>query len=467
MAKTIKDSETGEEIVVMEDGDTIEDEQTPAEKDHELVVNNWLADMGGDMNAAISVYRYDEKTNKPSFVDSLGAQEMDGVTLFKMLKEEYGGGKFRIQLRESGRIVKTQTLQIEPPPKSAQVAAANNPMGNDLPALIRELKADNGSNETSLIMQAMQQQNQQFQTMMVEMVKAMGANNSNQPPPPSMADVIASVASIKEMSTPDKAPDPTEMILKGIELATALKGENEGGENMYTLLNNAVKGLGGAISDAAKVMPHQIQPQLATQPQAQPAQAQQPMQVTADDTARPREPIEGDQPAPQIELTSRNEIPEQLQPFEPYVNQLVQYAAQNKDPELYAEVILDQLGDEYADAWVGKREGREMLLGIFTQAQPYAVWFENVGTIISEMLHGEGEPAGVDGEIEPAQTTGEPLQDGADPLQDSNVSSGPDPETEDASAPSLDGDSAGSGGDSANATIDGETGKPIQDEPAN
>ena len=458
MARTAKDAETGEEIVVLEEGDQLEDEQTPAEKDHELVVNNWLADMGGDMNAAISVYRYDEKTNKPSFVDSLGAQEMDGVTLFKMLKEEYGGGKFRIQLREQGRIVKTQTLQIEPPPKSAQVAASNSMGTNDLPALIRELKADNGSNETSLIMQAMQQQNQQFQTMMVEMVKAMGANNNNQPAAPSMTEVIAAVAGLKEMSTPDKQPDATELILKGVELATALKGDNEGGENMYTLLNNAVKGLGGAISDAAKVMPHQIQPQL------QPQQTQtQPMQVTNDDTARPREPISGgDQPPPQINLQSENEIPEQLQPFEPYVNQLVQYAAMGKDPELYAEIIIDQLGDEYADAWVGKREGREMLLGIFTQTQPYAQWFETVGQIITEILHGIEETPPIDPGAEPAHNAGELSQDGTE-AQVNDVPNGPTTEAEETSAPSIDGVSARPGGDSSNTTIDGETGEPVQD----
>lgn len=464
MARTAKDAETGEEIVILE-GDEAAEESTPAEQDYDLALDNWIADLGGALDAAISVYKYDEKSNQPAFVDTVGAQDMEGVALFKMLREEYGGGKFRIQLRAGGRIVKTQTLRIEPPPKST--ATNSGPLGNDLPALIRELKADTG-NDTAIMMQAMQQQNAQFQTMMVEMVKALGSNN-NAPAPPTMAEVITTVAALKDMSAPPPSVEPTELILKGIELANALKGDNEGGDaNMYTLLQSAVKELGGTIANAAKVMPNMVAapgtPQPAT---AQPAPA---MQITADDTARPREPIEGD-PAPiEVETKSRNEIPEQLQPFEPYVNSLVQMAAAKKDPELYAEVIIDQLGDEYADAWIGKREGREMLLGIFTQAQPFARWFEMVGEIITEILHGEDENAGIDDNPEATHNADETPQDGAaTTLQpDGNVQIPTTSEHDDAPTddPSIDGDIERPGGDSSNVTLDGETGKPIEDDAA-
>lgn len=457
MPRTAIDSETGEEITVIDADEAEEEQQTPAELDYENTLNTWLADLGGAMDAAISVYRYDEKTNKPAFVDSIGAQEMDGVTLFKTLKEEYGGGKFRIQMRAGGRIVKTQTLQVEPPPKSAQ----NNGGGfgtQDLPALIRELKGSE-SNDTGLILQMMQQQNQQFQTMMVEMFKAIG--NKEQPQQMTMADMVGAVSQLKEMSTPQQQ-DATELILKGVELVQAVKGEGEGGEaNLYSLLQTGLKEVGGSIAQIGQMTPP---PGMAPAPGAQPGAAQ-PMQITAQDQApmieqQPAQPQPNPQPGP---LASANEVPEQLKPFEPHVNWLCGLAAQDKSPELYAEVIIDQMGEELAYAWVGQKEGRDMLFNVFTQAQPYAAWFEAVGHFITDFLQEDIETESPDSVLdqndEAPHNAGE--TDAPTTLEDESVSSGPTSPglvIDGEPATHIDGDSERPGGHSGDPEIDGAVG---------
>lgn len=459
VVQTAKNLETGEEIVIT-DPEELEEEPTPAEQDYELTLNNWLADLGGDTSAAISVYRYDEKTNRPSFVDSMAAQDMDGVTLFKTLKEEYGGGKFRIQLRADGRIVKTQTLQIEPPPKSKQIQPGS--LGNDLPALIRELKSDSGGGDIRLMMEMMQQQNTQFQTMMVEMVKAMGANNNQQPafdPVAMQTSMLQGIETMQKLATP---VDPTSLILKGIELVSAVKGDtgDGGNANMFSLMQSAIKEFGGTLSDAVKVMP--------PQPGQAPDNPTPPI-------ARLREPVAGDEPASsqpgalaQPETVSRNTVPDQLKQFEPYVNKLVALAVASKDPDLYGEVIIDELGDEYALSWIGEKQGRETLMEIFTQTQPYREWFESVGKVIKDIL-GFVEPSPdvpnehVDDPVPLPDNAGEPsATDGVDASSGQSGGSGPDPDD-----PSVDGSANGTGGGAGHVTLDGATGQPIENQPAN
>lgn len=417
-----------------------EDEPTKEELDRELSLSNWIADLGGVDDAAIIVYRIREKDNKQVYIDSLGAQEMDGPGVFQKLKNEYGGGKFRIQLRGNGRIQKTQTIEIEPPPKQPPGGELG---GMNLAGIIRELKTTKDNDSTELILNMMQSQNAQFQQMVTTLIAAMG-NNSNQPVVDPMAmqtSLLEGIATMQKLAgVNDKAKDPTQLILEGVKLVSAIKESGEGGEaNIYSLLSKAVDGFGETLTTAMALNP-------SATPVAPPQLTAQPSSLAAIADAHKTDP----EKAPVLgQPTLPPDHP--LAPFEPFVDWMLSLAHKQANPELYAEVIIDQIGSETAHAWLATDEGIAALKENLPKTVPYENWLRAVGReIVLIIEEGPSEP-GVDVSIAGADNAGEPI------AQDGDVRAGHDsPSPIPSNQSPLDGDSKRPGGDTDNVALDGE-----------
>ena len=196
----------------------------------------------------------------------------------------------------------------------------------------------------------------------------------------------------------------TEMILKGVELVSAIRGDGDGGgeANIYTVLSKAMGSFGETLTHAMNMppMPTQPQPQIASQPQP----GQPPKVLTDADAPR----LVTEQPAPGAQPETPAATPEEIEArarFEPYVDYLIQLAEKNSDQELYAEVILDQLGPTVAHAWLSTPEGLEQLARQWPKVTEHMEWFVEVGAQVDLLVREEqnlGEGTGsqqTDGDV--------------------------------------------------------------------
>lgn len=388
-------------------------EATEAEVEENEQLNNLLADLGDMDDVKIHVYRAN-KGSAVKWVDSFAPSEMDIEQLMVGLRDNYGGGRFKIQVREKGKIRKQKMIEIEPLPDKPVV---------DQEAILRELKAEQQKESGGMaeifarMMEANQQQSQhqaeQMQSFMSTVVSAFADNNKQTAP--SMSETITAVAELHKLSAPVKQTDPTEMILKGIELANAVRGDGDGEANMYSVMSSAMKTFGSTLSDAMKTAP-------------------MPAQVAA--------PTESGEQLPPQMLENLPTLPTDhpLARFEPYVDYMISLAVKGSNPELYGEVIIDQLGPELAHAWLATPEGLETLASQLPKVRPHLDWLRRVGVVVDQLT-----------------TFDETDAPGSHQDGDVRKNDGP---AEIADNASPDGDSERPGGDPGDAAGDGQAGDP-------
>lgn len=455
MSATAKETQAAVDLLVeegiierTEDGEVL----TEAQTDKAMAVDNWINDLGGHDDAAIVVYQVDPSSNKLEYIESLGVQEMTGPMLFEKLKNEYGGGKFRIQMRADGAIRKTQTVLIKKQPVKETEPGG---IGFDLSSLVRELKTEQKDNSTELILNMIQSQNQQFQSMITTIVTAMGNNKSDAPafdPVTMQASMLEGIQKMQELAGVNKPEkSPTDLILEGVKLVGAIRGDGEGGgeANMYSVLQKAIGEFGGTIGQAMSMQTPPLAP-----PQTAPA--------LTDQTAPNKE-------AAPVGATLPEGHP--LAPFEPFVDWMLGLAEKNANPELYAEVIIDQIGAEMAHAWLATDEGISALKENLPKTVPHENWLRLVGKEVVFILTETGGLPTTDGQpaIDPASIEG---QNAVEPsTRTSDVRTGHDsPDVVPgiaADTASLDGDSERPGGDTDNPPIDGEFSESSQDDTEN
>jgi hypothetical protein len=186
------------------------------------------------------------------------------------------------------------------------------------------------SNDMALFMQVMQNQN----TMMMEILKATIAK-----PAPAAAPAVdpmqqhkmllETMVAMKDLSKPDKAPDAMETFLRGVEFAKGL-GDGDG-LSWPAVAAGAVKELRPLAEQLVNSLPARAPASAA------PPQPQTPLTVQA--TVTPQIPASAAAQPPLQE----NDMLQHIAWLKGQCLQLVRLAQARKDPNLYAEVFLDNL----------------------------------------------------------------------------------------------------------------------------
>lgn len=271
------------------------------------------------------------------------------------IRETFGGGTFRITARD----VKNQYAG------SKRVTIIDLPKQPGLPAVQSEfLRAGerSSSESMSLVMKMMETQSNLLASLLAR------------PPPPPVTGPTALelVQLIKAMER--KESDPVGMLLKGLELGKSLGG---GGET--SMLDVAAQGLSalGPLIAAQAAKPAAITP--SRPPQSLPAAA-------AAGTAAPAVtvPVEGEAK----ESGEQVEILKKLNWLKLQTSQMVNLAARGKrpdgefvkDPELYAEVFMDNLPPFITIDEIVERLSQETAVAQLAQLVPavaqHGEWFE-------------------------------------------------------------------------------------------
>jgi hypothetical protein len=312
-------------------------------------LNDVMAELGGTADAYVNIFRVSEGK------DSRGGEFVDSVhpSTFSLmwLRDNYGGGSYRIHIRAGGRIYGNRHVKIAnrlPTTNPANYQQNSNTL-EGLEKIVGAMQA--GFQQLGqLIVQSrpapidpQQMQNQMLQNMLT-MKQILGPSNP--------------------VPVQDAGEKYMDAITKGIELAKSIT-PREGEVGTMDVLLEAVKNFAGPI--AAATMQAQANQQMVA-PISGTVPAQIPTSV----------PAMVMNPAP-ISY-AQNQTPEDQMKFvmKYYVDMLVGLAQQQKDPTLYAEWILDQAPTETLDQIFASPDIIGWLASFNSEVNNHRPWFEQL-----------------------------------------------------------------------------------------
>jgi hypothetical protein len=323
-------------------------------------------------------YRYtvSRVARKPGESGGYCAQYSAGDLSLDNIREQFGGGKYRIRvIDERGQYAGNRTVEIVDLPKAAAPPApvpAVVPQGADLngiaaiiAAMRPQVAPDAGESGTmKLILAMVQQQGTMFQAMM-------SAQKSDAP---SLTDLLALInASNKGKAGAD---DAVSMLLKGMELGKELGG----GES--------------SMLDVAREGIHALVPLLEQERANKAAQPATPALPAPAPTGGAPGAVSTTQAAQQPQGESVS-IMQQINWLRAQLQALVVQASRGKNPELYAEVMLDNLPEfitaEEIHARLSAPGAVEQLAQLDGRVRQYAQWFEEFRVALLELLADSGE----------------------------------------------------------------------------
>lgn len=261
---------------------------------------------GSEVGALVYVYRQNGDGRSPlEYVDSFPVDEFEPASLLKNLRDKYGGGLYRVQIRHKGRVLSNKLISVAgliKPELPGQKGADPVTM-----ALIERM--DKLSERLNTGHDPMQQM-QQMLTMMTMMRSAMGLDK----PTNGIKDIIEMMGAVRELREtiePEPASEPS----------------------MLGMLGQALPALITAATQRAPAQP------LKPTPDFKSAQIQRAPKPNPSPVIVPNKP----------EIVPNEDVPEMLKNLEPaqieqikgYLNQACFAASFGADPEKIAVKILE------------------------------------------------------------------------------------------------------------------------------
>lgn len=271
---------------------------------------------------------------------------------------EDGYHSFRVVGRSRTGIVTAKTIKVFPQKDFKKPGEATN-ASQDMSAIIAPIMAviAAASENTNKILAAMAEQNKPA-------------------PQKTTLDMLQEMAAMKNLLHTDapKQADPMEMIRNSMELAKLITPP-EGGASGMDAIMKALDTFGKPIAEAVSHMSDN-------------AQAAQPVRIAAPQMGS-NIPSPAQTPTKPVTITDQSGVPEneddEVTFMKSIMKTVVRAAKGNADPSLYAELVLDNFGEEigsYMDApnWF------EMLCTIEPTVAAHRAWFEDLRTEIKNQL---------------------------------------------------------------------------------
>jgi len=380
------------------------DEETP----DELAIEGLISEFTGGDNISVNVYRQGEGANNIAFLFKTTPQEMTGGDIMERVRDKFGSGDYRVHFRDKERIVANRGFSVEAPtvPEAPTPGNSNMEMMTMMQGFL--------SSQQAMFGQTMQ--------AFAEAFKGGGNNQQTFDPIAAQASLMQQLVALKGLSEPkDDSKSAVDMFVQGISLAKDLNPK-DGDTNSSDIVLKALEVFGGPIAEAAKTgtLLAQANRQDVAPGGTQPPNSAQPPTPTGDATA-------------DADAQKEYEMGLQKMMLVQQLNWLVKQATANKDPELYAELLLDQVGEEKVLQFVGQENALDQLTALSPEVGNHREWFESLRAAILDLTAPDvpSENEGIEGELIPAEK--------------------PDaiPSTNDNGHPGV--DTGGTGGDTPNA----------------
>jgi hypothetical protein len=308
-------------------------------------------------------YRVNKISSKPGEAAGYCATYDAGDLSLDTIREQFGGGKYRIRVvDQGGKYIGNATVEIVGLPKPATPAVAPAAPAQDLSGIAEIIAAMKpaapdaaaGDRVTTMLLAMMENQGKMFQAMM------------SRDKGPSITEILALV---QNKGGGDKSP--VDLLLEGLKLGRELGGDSGGSE-----LDVANKGLDVLGQLIAQKQNEQAPPPQQLLPRALPATA----------TATPAAPAGGQDVG----------LLQKLNWLRAQTTALVGQAKRQKNPELYAEVMLDNLppfitAEEILQRLQAPGAVAE-LAQLNAEVNQHAEWFEDFRQAVVELLTNPPEP---------------------------------------------------------------------------
>jgi len=372
---TVKEGVRGAvlEGLAEEDGEVIE--SIDVEEDEISAADALIDEIRGEEETTVNVYRIGAGRGKETFLFAASPEDITAKDIMERCRDQHAGGDFKMVTRDAKRIVKSARFSVE------AVAAGIEPETKSDGIGTAELIALMNNNTTQLV--------GMFQSSMAAMAEAI--KGSGQPtfnPNEATKTIMESVAAMKSLTDAPRdtsGKDMVAMLVQGVELAAKLNAK-DGETNSFDLLGKAMEYL-PALADAAK---------------ANPAGVPLPGQKL------PGQPGPHPDPATQasIEREHKQAVDKERekQTWAMNIAMLLGWAKQGKDPLLYAELILDQVGEEKTLQYLDRPDALEFLASFNPEVLTYRGWFEALKKEILELTAPDpADDTSIEGEILPAE----------------------------------------------------------------
>lgn len=330
---------------------------------------DYLLSLGGD---DVVRYRVDKLPSKPGDREAFCLNYSRTDLSLDAIRESFGGGTYKITVYNArSQYMGQKRVTIAELPRSSHPAALAGPSA-DLAAVLVAAKGDNSG--LMMIMEVFKQQSAMIAALLSKPAPVV-------PPPPSIMEMIAVMREMNRDQPKSSEESAVSMLLKGIELGKEFTG---GGESML--------GIAGKGLDMLRPLIERD----ATAPRgAAPAQRQALPASTAGAAA---------QPAPAAPTTENDAMLKQLSWLRDQTRALCHQAARGRSPDLYAEVLIDNLPDFItpADLLARVRDPAsvQQLAQLNADVLKYQPWFEEFRKAVVGFLTDE-PPAPAGGDEEP------------------------------------------------------------------
>lgn len=334
-----------EDVVTVESED-ISKLQGDIDAEEAKITSEFDAD-NKDVKWLIKVYRVLEKEGRMNWLFNCIPSELP---IIDKLRDNYGSGLYRARIYRNGTLHRALDYAIEAPKFLDQKPTQQQSQTPDI------------TNIVNALLSAQERQFLKIQEILQNRVTPATSFDPMQ----MMSSMVAMMLQMKSFLTPaQNGTGNIELLLKGVELAKDLVSGNSE-TNFLDVIRDVIK------SDA--------------------------FTKAIEATASP-----GAKPETRIENKSIPVIPQQGEPMKKisdvvikqYIEQLLQRAKRNSDPELYAAFILDNVAGTIYENQLIKFLSNENLISelikIDARVASYTSWFEELRDSLVNMLTDENE----------------------------------------------------------------------------
>lgn len=285
--------------------------------------------------------------------------ELTARELRSHLRDEHGGGEFKIVVRKGGAFVSHKTISIRAKKAPALVigqtpgAAGQNDRLADVMALLTQTMQQSQQNMQAMIMESQKDSMARQMEMMKLMIES-GRGQGQQ------TDVIGLLSVAKDLFT--RKDNSVELLLRGIELSKELSPGNGGDGGLGDVLKTFGAPLVGLMAQQHAVRPvEQISPQVS----------------------------ESDEQQQNLSEVDEMGMIQNIQ-LQAAANVFLTAAKKGASTDAYAEIFCDQfadkMSDEHLEAFLTNQDEFAKIYELVPETAEYKVWFEELRVKCSGML---------------------------------------------------------------------------------
>lgn len=349
MAKEFEAGEMIEEEAGLEEILLVKTKKPELEEPEDLALSGLLAELGSSSDAIVRVYESTGQGRRLEYLFECAPEEFS----FDKLRDEYGGGDFRIHVRRPGMrgLLANRLISIKRTKKPE--IGIQFPINQITPEQISDAVTKGLTEALSRLIPLLQPQ-----------AKAID--------PTELEDrFMQRMVTMKELFTqPSGGMGNIELFIKGLEMAKDFGHVPVGDAGLPDLLIEAVRTFGKPLADI--VSKQAAMPQAVGQVVAPRMLTPVPVGVNA------------------IKAGEKVAIEDnELGPLLPYVNFLLVQAGHERDPEIYANLFLDQVEISVAEKYINRADLLESIIKIKPEAEQYRAWLSEFLTLARELLEEE------------------------------------------------------------------------------